>query len=150
MTGLDLVGEVRAAGAAMEAWIRRVGPDGWAQPEDAAWSNQDLLGHLAAWSDLLMDQLEAVTSHQPRAIEEVDIDAWNAAQVARRRDRSAQETVGEWHRAMCRATGTIERLPPDAWDRAWQVTWATEPVSVAGILRIWLHHLDQHHARLGT
>ena len=145
---MDWISEIRNESARVERWIRRVGPDGWHQPCGTKWTNQDLLGHLAAWSDFLIDQVEALREERPGSIEAVDVDRWNAEQVATRRGRPAHETVDEWRRAVQRATEVVGGLPTEAWHRSWHVAWGAEPVSIDELLRLWLVHLEQHRSRL--
>jgi hypothetical protein len=145
---MDWINEIRAASADVEVWIRRVEPDRWQLPYGTAWTNQDLLGHLAAWSDFLVDQVEALQQERPGEIEVVDVDTWNAAQVARRRGWTVDETVDEWRRAVQRVTDLVFGLPAEAWHRSWQVAWAAEPVSIGDLLRLWLGHIEQHRSKL--
>jgi hypothetical protein len=145
---VESISQIRAASADVEDWIRRVGPDRWQMPFGKVWTNQDLLGHLAAWSDFLVDQVEALQQDRPGEIETVDVDVWNAAQVARRRGRTADETVEEWRRAARRVTDVVVGLPTEAWHRSWPVPWSAEPVSIDAVLRLWLGHLEQHRSRM--
>lgn len=145
---MDWTSEIRTASTSVEAWIQRVGSEGWLLTCGSAWTNKDLLGHLAAWSDLLIDQVEALKEERPDTIEAVDVDAWNAEHVGRRRSWTAAETVDDWRRSVRRAIDVIGRLPPDVWTRRWQVAWSAEPVSIDAVLRLWLVHLEQHRARL--
>jgi len=147
---MDWISHVRAASADVEDWIRRVGPARWQMPFGKVWTNQDLLGHLAAWSDFLVDQVEALQQDRPGGIEAVDVDAWNAAQVASRRGRTADEIVEEWRRAVQRATDVVGGLPADAWRRHWPVAWSAKPVSIDALLRLWLGHLEQHRSRMAS
>jgi uncharacterized damage-inducible protein DinB len=140
------MGEIRAARQDVEAWIRLVGPDRWQAPYGAAWTNQDLLGHLAAWSDLLIDQVEALHHDRPGDVEAVEVDRWNASQVARRRERTADQIVEEWRRAAQRAIDVVGSVPAEAWGRSWRVSWSAEPVSIGDLLRLWLRHIEHHRA----
>jgi len=145
---MDWTSEIQTASTVVEAWIRRVGTEGWPLSCGSAWTNKDLLGHLAAWSDLLVDQVEALKEERPDTIEAVNVDAWNAEQVSQRRSRTAAETVDDWRRSVRRAIDVVGHLPPDVWARRWQVVWSKEPVSIDELLRLWLVHLEQHRSRL--
>ena len=145
---MDWISQIRAASQEVEIWIRRVEPDRWQSRYGAVWTNQDLLGHLAAWSDFLIDQIEALQQDRPGDIEAVDVDGWNAAQVARRRERTADEIVAQWRRAVRRATDVVGSLPAKAWGRSWAVAWSVEPVSIEALMRLWLGHLDQHRSKM--
>ena len=145
---VEWISQIRAASQDVEDWIRRVEPDRWQMPYSTAWTNQDLLGHLAAWSDFPVDQVEALQQDRPGEIEAVDVDAWNAAQVASRRGRTAYETVEEWRRAVRRVTDVVGGLSAEAWRRSWPVAWSAKPVSIDALMRLWLGHLEQHRSKM--
>jgi hypothetical protein len=140
----DWLRDIGAANAVVEAWTQAMMPVEWLERRTGAWTGKDLLGHLAAWSDLLIDQVEALGQERPDTIEAVNVDAWNAIDVARRRSWTVEETIAAWRRAAQRVEVVISGLPPEAWDRRWQVPWATEPVAIADLLRLWLVHVEQH------
>jgi hypothetical protein len=144
----DWTSQLRSASREVEAWIRRVEPDRWQAPFGKTWTNQDLLGHLAAWSDFLIDQVEALQQDRPGEIEAVNVDAWNAAQIAGRRGRTADQIVEEWRRAAQRAIDVVSGLPADAWRRDWPVAWSADPVSIEVLIGLWLGHLEHHRSRM--
>jgi hypothetical protein len=142
------IGQIEAASREVEAWIRRVDPHRWQAPGGTTWTNQDLLGHLAAWSDLLVDQVEALQHDRPDTIETVDVDQWNAVQVEKRRGWTTAESVEEWEHAARRAADVVGRLPAEAGHRKRHVAWSVDPVSIDQLLRLWFVHLDQHRSRM--
>ena len=145
---MDWIAEIRTASAAVEAWILGVPPGGWLEARAGGWSDKDLLGHLVAWSDLLMDQVEALQQGRPESVDAIDVHAWNADQVARRRGSTVEATIAGWRRAVQRVDDVIGGLPPDTWSRRWRVAWAPQPVCIGDLLGLWLAHLDQHRSRL--
>jgi uncharacterized damage-inducible protein DinB len=138
-----------AAAATVEAWIARVGTR-WDGPTGTTWSDTDLLGHLSAWSDFLLDQVEALLAGRPDTIAAVDVDTWNAEQVERRRGRTAREAVDEWRRAARRANEVVRRLPEEARRRRWVVAWSISPVTIDDLLTLWIVHIEQHRSRLAS
>jgi hypothetical protein len=60
----DWIGELKAARTPVERWIRRVPSDAWLAPRQKLWTRKDLLGHLTAWSDFLLDQVEALRDNR--------------------------------------------------------------------------------------
>jgi len=140
----DWLNALQAARAPVEEWIRGVASDAWLAPRAKPWTRNDLLGHLVAWSDFLLDQVEALLRNQPDTIEAVDVDAWNALEVERRRNWTVEATIATWRRTGRRADAVISALPPEAWDRRWRVAWADEPVSIGDVLRLMVAHLEQH------
>ncbi len=144
----DWTGDMREATSLVEGWIERIDADGWLGPAGATWNNKDLLGHLTAWSDLLIDQVEAFQQKRCDAVQAVNVDAWNAGQVAKRRRLTSDAIVDDWRRAVRRAADVIEHVPAQAWSATCRVPWADQPVSIGGLLRLWLMHIEQHRARL--
>jgi len=141
---MDWLSEWQTARAPVEEWIQTVAPDAWLAPRPKPWTRKDLLGHLAAWSDFLLDQVEALQLNRPDTIEAIDVDAWNALEIERRRNWTVEETIAAWRRTGRRADEVISALPPESWDRRWRVAWADEPVSIGDVLRLMVVHLDQH------
>jgi len=144
----DWLSELQAARAPVEQWIRRVASDAWLAPRERRWTRKDLLGHLTAWSDFLLDQVEALQRNRPDTIEAVDVDAWNAVEVERRRTWTVEATLATWRRSEQRAAEVISALPPGAWDRRWRVAWADQPVSIADVLKLMVVHLGQHRSEI--
>jgi hypothetical protein len=137
-------------GAAMvEAWIAGLGTRR-DEPTETAWRDQDLLGHLSAWSDLLFDQVEALVAGRPGTIAAIDVDTWNAEQVERRRGRTAREAVDEWRRAARRAEEVVRGLSAEARRRRWAVAWSVSPVTIDDLLTLWTVHIEQHRSRLAN
>src|SRR5512142_2631581 len=133
----DWIGDVREATILVERWIERIDGDGWSRPPGATWNNKDLLGHLTAWSELLIDQIEAIGRQRCDAIVAVDVDAWNAVQVAGRKHWTSDAIVDGWRRSARRAADLIEGLPTEAWSATCRVPWADGPVSIGDLLRLW-------------
>jgi hypothetical protein len=97
-----------------------------------------------------MDQVEALQQERPETIDAIDVHAWNADQVARRRSSTVEATIAAWRQAVQRANEVIGGLPPEVWSRRWQVAWAPQPVCIDDLLGLWLAHLGQHQARMKT
>lgn len=71
-------------------------------PATPDWTVKDVVAHVTGIiDDSLAGNLEGVGS-----------DAWTAAQVAKRRDRSLAEVIDEWRRTSDDARETLESLPP--------------------------------------
>jgi uncharacterized damage-inducible protein DinB len=144
---MDWATRCDAAAATVEAWIGRVGTD-WNEPRGTAWNDKDLLGHLSAWSDFLLDQVEALLSGRAGTIPAINVDTWNAEQVERRRGGTAREAVDEWRRAARRASDVARGLSDEARRRRWSVAWSASPVTIDDLLTLWVVHIDQHRSRL--
>jgi uncharacterized damage-inducible protein DinB len=145
---MDWNDQVRLAADAVDEWlVPRVAEDERPEAASVIWSAKDLLGHLAAWSDLLLDEIEALRQDRPQTIEAVDVDAWNAIQVARRRGWAPDQVIAEWRHSVQRAETVIASLSPATLERRWSVTWARESVSIGDLVRLWLGHLEGHRSR---
>ncbi len=75
----------------------------WSSLVEGSWTVKDLVGHLAVWSDLLLDQIEALSQNAPENIQQIDIDHWNAAQISARKDWSVIQVRKEWEQSTMRA-----------------------------------------------
>ena len=144
---MQWLAQANAAAADVSAWIAGVGTR-WDESCGTPWTNLDLLGHLSAWSDFLIDQVDALAAGEPGLITAVDVDGWNAAQVEKRRGRTSADIVAEWRRAVARVNDVVPRLSSTALDRRWPVAWAPSPVSIQDLLDLWLAHVEQHRLRL--
>jgi hypothetical protein len=144
---MDWLTQANAAAADVGAWIARVGSR-WEESCGTPWTNQDLLGHLSAWSDFLLDQVEALLADRAGAIARIDVDEWNAAQVEMRRGQAVGDTIAEWRRAVQRVNDVAPGLTSAALHRRWRVAWSDDPASVDDLLALWLAHIDQHRSRL--
>ncbi len=146
---MDWTSELLDAAARVESWIAGMTPDAWAEPNGRAWTNKDLLGHLASWSELLLDQVEALERGCPGRVAAVDVDGWNAAEVARHRGGTAGEAIDRWRRSVTRALRVVGRLSPESLAARWPVAWQAAPASVEDVLRLWVGHVGQHSAGAG-
>jgi hypothetical protein len=142
------VGELRAARGPVDAWIQEVASDAWCGPRGGRWTRKDLLGHLTAWSEFLLDQVEALRDNRPDVIEAIQVDAWNAVEVERRRHWTVEATITGWRRSAQRADEVISALSPAAWTGRWRVAWSAEPVSIDNLIELVVVHLRQHRSEL--
>jgi hypothetical protein len=144
---MDWLMQARAAIERVDDWIVRV-ECRWSDSCASPWTNQDLLGHLSAWSDFLFDQVEALAADRAETIAQVDVDRWNAAQVEWRRGWSPEQSLAEWRRAAHRVTDLGARFATVADGPRRRVAWSSSPVSIADLLGLWLTHIEQHRRRL--
>ena len=135
---------IRETSAPFEEWINGLSEMEWNRPVEGTWTAKDLVGHLAVWSDFLMDQITALSQERPELIKAIDIDSWNAAQIKARRGWSSQETQKEWGAAMNRVQALVASLPKELFARRWTVAWTAKPITINDLLDLWLFHFDQH------
>ena len=141
----DWITIITASSTKVENWLAGISDEAWLSLIEGTWTIKDLVGHLAVWSDLLLDQIEALAQNTPDKIQQIDIDHWNAAQIAARSDWSVAKTRKEWKQSAMRARSIVKRLPEEMLSRQAFVPWTKEPVSIEDLLDLWLLHITQHH-----
>jgi len=142
---------IKAASAEVERRLTGLPDDAWFDVIEGTWTAKDVIGHLTAWSDRLLDEAEALARGDADAIQAVDIDAWNAAQVTARRDWLVEQVRAAWEKTVRRALRVVARLSAaDEMACRWPVPWTDEPVSPADLLDLWLIHIEQHRESLSA
>lgn len=135
---------ITASSAGFEKWLARMPEGAWLNQIEGTWTIKDLVGHLAAWSNLLLDQIEALVENNAEKIHLVDIDRWNEAQVSARKEWRAAEVRREWDQSMMRARRIVNSLSQKNLSHRAVVPWTKELVSVEDLLNLWILHLTQH------
>ncbi len=141
---------IEAANAEVERWLTGLPDKAWLDVVAGTWTAKDVIGHLATWSEHLLDEVEALARGDADAIQAVDIDAWNATQIAIRRDWPVEKVQAAWETTVERALRVAAWLSADEMARHWRVPWADELVSPADLLDLWLVHIEQHRESLIT
>jgi hypothetical protein len=101
---------IEASVAKVQKWLTGMSEESWLSMVEGNWTAKDLVGHLAAWSDLLLDQIEALAQNTNAIIQLIDIDHWNAAQITLRSDWSITKVRKEWEQSTVRARSVVMRL----------------------------------------
>ncbi len=135
---------IGATGAEVSRLLAGVPEAAWLDVTEGTWTVKDIVGHLAAWSDLLMDGVEALVQGRADTVQTVDIDAWNADQIAARRDWTVAQVRSVWEKALARALDLARRLPREEMDRQSPAPWIDGPTSPADVFDLWLLHVEQH------
>jgi hypothetical protein len=144
------VARIEAADAEVSGLLAGVPEDAWLDAAEGSWTAKDVLGHLAAWSDLLMDGVEALVQGRADDVQIVDIDAWNADQVAGRQDWTVEQVRSAWEEALARTLRLASQLSPVEMSRQRPAPWAEEPTSPSDVFDLWLSHAEQHCAELAA
>lgn len=139
---------VETARAEVERLLQGALESAWLETAEGTWTVKDVVGHLAAWSELLLDGVEAVVRGEAEAIQPVDVDAWNAEQIAARQAQPVQQVRAAWMATTERAAVTAAQLSVDQWACRQAVPWADRPMSPSDLYDLWLDHIEQHHAAL--
>ncbi len=80
------------------------------------WSVKDVLGHVTAWELVALRHIEAWRAGDSLDFQQgTSVDAYNAAEVARRRQMFLSEVRGEMAETRARLRAAIESLADDEW-----------------------------------
>jgi len=87
------------------------------RPGDGRWSIKETLAHLASAEGSHRQVAQAIAAGQTVDVPDFDLDAWNAAQVAKRRQRSIDEILEEMAVERQRTLNALQDLENEALDR---------------------------------
>lgn len=87
------------------------------QPGDGRWSIQETLAHLASAEGSHRQVAQAIAAGQTVDLPDFDLDTWNAARVAERRERSMDEILEEMALERQRTMSALQDLEDEALDR---------------------------------
>jgi uncharacterized damage-inducible protein DinB len=112
------------------------------------WSVADHVGHLAAWCD---EAAAAIEDHAPglpwQPLPPEGIDAWNAADVARRRGAAPDQLRATFDESRNRLIATVRAMPDEEWLDPEGYGWAYEDLH--GHVRAHLAMIAPFAARVG-
>jgi uncharacterized damage-inducible protein DinB len=123
--------------------------DGWTSGEATpGWTIADHVGHLIAWFD---ETTEAITGHRPgepwRPLPAEGVDAWNEADVLRRRGASPAALREAFEDGRARLIAVVEGMTDDEWLDPEGFGWAYEDLH--GHVRAHLAMIGPYAARAG-
>ena len=123
--------------------------DAWSTGEPTpAWTVADHVGHLAGWFD---ETASVIANHRPGTpwplLPSEGIEAWNAADVAKRRGRPPQQLRDEFEAARRRLVATVEAMSDEDWLDPEAFSWAYEDLH--GHVRAHLAMVAPYAARAG-
>lgn len=87
------------------------------RPGDGRWSIQETLAHLASAEGSHRQVAQAIAAGQTVDLPDFDLDTWNAARVAERRERSMDEILEEMALERQRTMSALQDLEDEALDR---------------------------------
>jgi uncharacterized damage-inducible protein DinB len=87
------------------------------QPEDGRWSIKETLAHLASAEGSHRQVAQAIAVGRTVDVPEFHLDAWNAARVAERRQRSTDEILEEMAAERQRTLSALQNLQDEALGR---------------------------------
>jgi len=112
------------------------------------WTLADHVGHLAAWFD---ETATVITGHRPGdpwpLLPPEGVDAWNAADIPRRRGRPPEQLRAEFEASRARLVTAVKAMPADDWLDPEAFGWAYEDLH--GHVRAHLAMVGPYAARAG-
>ena len=87
------------------------------KPGDGRWSIKETLAHLASAEGSHRQVAQAIAAGQTVDVSDFDLDTWNAARVAKRRQRSMDEILEEMASERQRTLSALRDLEGEALDR---------------------------------
>src|SRR5262249_25223837 len=139
----EMLNDLAAESAEVDALVAGLPADGWATPTPAAgWTVAHQVGHLA-WTDaaahLAMTDPDAFTEHASRALSELD------GYV----DRGAEEYLDEpaamlerWRAGRAQVLADLVEVPPGVKIAWYGTSMAAPSLATARLLETWAHRLD--------
>jgi hypothetical protein len=141
---VEWAARIEAAAAEVNRLLAGAPGGVWLDVAEGTWTAKDVVGHLAVWSDLLMDGVEALVQGRADAVPAVNIDAWNADQIAARRDWTVDQIQSAWEEALARALRLTSQISSAAMNRQCLAPWSDDPTSPSDVFDLWLLHIEQH------
>jgi ABC-type molybdenum transport system ATPase subunit/photorepair protein PhrA len=112
------------------------------------WTIADHVGHLTAWFE---ETIAAIAEHRPgepwRPLPAIGLDAWNAAEAARRRGTDPADLRDGFETARSRLVAVVAAMADDDWLDPEGFGWAYEDLH--GHVRAHLAMIAPHAARAG-
>ena len=108
------------------------------------WTLKDVLGHVADWEWVGVEGLRQMAAGQPPQVEPIaDLDAWNQAHYAARRDQPWDEVWADLHAARAALLETLEGMSQAALARSFPF-WGSEGAAYQWV-SVYIAH-DREHA----
>ncbi len=118
-------------------------PDQWHTMVTEAWAVRDVIAHLAAAEKGHVQVGWALLRGEPTLIPDFDLDAYNNAAVAERRDKSKAELLAELDEARDQTAALLAAVTPEDWEKGGPHPGGFD-VTVEGIFKIIALHERRH------
>jgi uncharacterized damage-inducible protein DinB len=114
-----------------------------------AWNPREIVGHLVDAERAHRRFIEAVAAgNPPPKVENFDLNAWNAARVAKRAHQSLPELLAVYEEERDATVAVLQALPADAWEKSGDHA-ALGHVTVEYVARIIGLHERAHLQEMG-
>ena len=96
-------------------------------PVEGIWTIKDLLGHLTAWEQTLIEPLAAFAAGEPFEAENIsDHDAWNHAQAVKRSSASLAQIQDELDAKRQELLANLDKLSDIQWEQSFRAPWGDQ------------------------
>src|SRR5438477_10777649 len=144
----EVMNDLRAETANLDALIAPLDDDGWLTPTPAeGWDIRDTIGHLASTDDFMYESVTQ-TANPNRAMPQhpTSIDDFTALHVEEARSKSPKDVLAWWRSSTARLYSHFDSLDPSQ-----KYPWGgnmLSPLSLgsARLMEVWAHSLDCHDA----
>jgi hypothetical protein len=111
---------------------------------EGIWTVKDVLGHIAAWENSLLEPLSAFVDGGLFQAEEIpDHNAWNAEQAARCSPRSVSKILEEMETTRQELLKTAEKLSKGQWNQSFRAPWGDQNTLIEMISGLAWHE-EEH------
>jgi len=113
---------------------------------EGIWTIKDVLGHISAWEQTLLEPLAAFAIGRPFIAEIIpDHDAWNLGQSARRSSCSYSEICKEMETTRQELLAVLSSLSKDQWEQSFLAPWGDQNTIIEMISGLAWH--EQEHTK---
>lgn len=141
----SILPKMEATHARLKAFVTALDEQAVQQPAAGnPWNPREIVGHLVDAERAHRRFIEAVASGNPPArLDNFDLNAWNAARVAKRAQQSLGELLALYDEERAATIAALQGLPDDAWEKSGDHP-ALGHVTVADVTRIIGLHERAH------
>ena len=117
VTADEIIAKIASTHAKFLAYIASLDADAAnRRPADDRWSPREIIAHLTDSERAHRRFLQVVVSgSEMPVIENFDLDAWNAARIARRANLTLAEALAEFEKERAETLAYLPTIPDDAW-----------------------------------
>lgn len=110
------------------------------------WALKDVIGHLADWEEVGVEGLRDMAAGRLPQCEHIpDIESWNRAHAATRRDEPWEDVWSDLHRVRERLASATEGMSEEALARSYRFPWGPRGTAYQWV-RVFVSH-DREHAK---
>jgi len=149
MTKQELIEKIERSHSEWEALISQIGRDRLGEPGVTGdWSVKDLIAHVAAWQQRVLDRMDADKTGQPAEFTGWDVNDVNDRLYERHRGRSAEDILAFGRDTYARFIEHIGALTEEQIFKSGHFSFTKENVLYDWIAGDTFEHYDEHSATI--